>query len=187
MIEILSPEGRVGTAAKQLAPSPELLAGKRIAVLDNLKPHAGYIQGAIARLVAERTGAAVSLEIAKVSAALPAEPEVMERLRAEADLVITGSADCGSCTSWSAYDTVELEQLGIPTVLLATAGFTELARQVSGLYGLPDARVLTVPGPLGGSSDAALDAMADAAVETALALFTGTADANSVTAPKDPS
>ncbi|MEU8132106.1 UGSC family (seleno)protein [Streptodolium elevatio] len=172
MIEILSPEGRVGTPAKELAPSPELLSGKRIAVLDNLKPHAGYIQGAIARLVAERTGATVTLEIAKVSAALPAEPEVVERLRAEADLVITGSADCGSCTSWSAHDTVELEQLGLPTVLLATAGFTELAEQVTALYGLPQARVLTVPGPLGGSSDAQLDAMAADAVERTLELFT---------------
>lgn len=173
MIEVLSPEGRVGTPAKELAPSPELLAGKRIAVLDNLKPHAGQIQGAIARLVAERTGAVVSLEIAKVSAALPAEPEIVERLRAEADLVITGSADCGSCTSWSAHDTVELEQLGLPTVLLATAGFTELAEQVSALYGLPQARILTVPGPLGGSSDARLAAMAADAVERTLELFTG--------------
>lgn len=172
MIEILSPEGRVGTPAKELAPGPELLSGKRIAVLDNLKPHAGYIQGAIARLVAERTGATVTLEIPKVSAALPAEPEVVERLRAEADLVITGSADCGSCTSWSAHDTVELEQLGLPTVLLATAGFTELAEQVTALYGLAQARILTVPGPLGGSSDAQLDTMAADAVERTLELFT---------------
>lgn len=177
MIEILSPEGRVGAPSKHLAPSPELLAGKRIAVLDNLKPHAGQIQGAIARLVAERTGATVTLEIPKVSAALPAEPEVVERILAEADLVITGSADCGSCTSWSAHDTVELEQLGIPTVLLSTAGFTELAEQVCALYGLPEARILSVPGPLGGSSDAQLDAMAADAVERTLGLFTGTANA----------
>jgi hypothetical protein len=127
----------------------------------------------IAHRLAERAGATVTLEIAKVSAALPAEPEVIERVRAEADLVITGSADCGSCTSWSCHDTVELEQLGLPTLLLATAGFTELARQVVTLYGLPRARVLTVRGPLGGSSDEELSAMAAEVVETALALYTG--------------
>lgn len=147
-----------------------MLTGKRIAVLDNLKPHAGYIMGAIARGLAARTGATVSLEIAKVSAALPAEPEVVARLLAEADVVLTGSADCGSCTSWSAHDTVELERLGLPTLLLSTEGFTEIAHQICGLYGLPQARILTVRGPLGGSDDADLDAMAGEVLEHALHL-----------------
>ncbi|MCF2531088.1 UGSC family (seleno)protein [Yinghuangia soli] len=173
-VTLLDPAGRVGEPTKQLAPGIEVLNGARIAVLDNLKPHAGYIQGGIARLLAERTGAVVSLEIPKVSAALPAEPEVIEQIKASADLVITGSADCGSCTSWSCHDTVALEQLGIPTLLLATAGFTELAYQVTSLYGLRNARVLTVRGPLGGSTDAELDAMALEALENALLLATTT-------------
>ncbi|MGW1992045.1 UGSC family (seleno)protein [Embleya sp. NPDC001921] len=177
-VTIIDPTGHVGEPAKRLAPGLDVLTGKRIAVLDNLKPHAGHIQGGIARLLAERTGATVTLEIAKISAALPAEPEVMRRVRECADVVITGSADCGSCTSWSSHDTVELEQLGIPTLLLATAGFTEIARQVCSLYGLPQARVLTVRGPLGGSTDAELDAMAAEAVDDALFLATTTPTAS---------
>ncbi|MET7299183.1 hypothetical protein [Embleya sp. NPDC005575] len=173
-ITIIDPTGRVGELAKRLAPGLDVLAGKRIAVLDNLKPHAGHIQGGIARLLAERTGASLTLEIAKTSAALPAEPAVMQRIRESADMVITGSADCGSCTSWSSHDTVELEQLGIPTLLLATAGFTEIARRVCTLYGLPQARILTVRGPLGGSTDAELDTMAAEAVDDALLLATTT-------------
>jgi hypothetical protein len=171
-VQILDPTGRVGAPAARLAPGLDVLTGKRIAVLDNLKPHAGQIMGAIARGLAVRTGARVGLEIAKVSAALPVEPEIVERLLAEADLVITGSADCGSCTSWSAHDTVELERLGLPTLLLSTAGFTEIAHQICALYGLPQARILTVAGPLGGSADAELDAMAAEAVEHALHLAT---------------
>jgi len=176
-VHLLDPSGRVGEPAKQLAPGLAVLNGARIAVLDNLKPHAGSIQGAVARLLAERTGALVTLEIPKISAASPAEPEVIDRLRESADLIITGSADCGSCTSWSCHDTVVLEQLGIPTLLLATAGFTEIAHQVSSLYGMPQARVLTVRGPLGGSSDAELDAMALEALEDALVLATTTPSA----------
>ncbi|MEU0932974.1 MULTISPECIES: hypothetical protein [unclassified Embleya] len=176
-VHLLDPSGRVGEPAKQLAPGLPVLTGARIAVLDNLKPHAGYIQGAVARLLAERTGAVVTLEIPKFSAARPAEPEVLDRLRESADLIITGSADCGSCTSWSCHDTVVLEQAGIPTLLLATAGFTEIARQVSSLYGMPQARVLTVRGPLGGSSDNELDAMALEALEDALVLATTTPSA----------
>ncbi|WP_439677331.1 UGSC family (seleno)protein [Embleya sp. MST-111070] len=171
-ITILDPTGRVGAPTARLAPAPAVLTGKRIAVLDNLKPHAGRIMGTIAHALAARTGATVVLEIAKVSAALPAEPELVARLRAEADVVLTGSADCGSCTSWSAHDTVELERLGLPTLLLVTEGFTEIAHHICALYGLPQARILTVRGPLGGSTDAELAAMAGEAIEQALHLAT---------------
>ena len=171
-IRVLDPTGRVGAPAARLAPAPDVLTGKRIAVLDNLKPHAGYTMGALAHALAARTGATVSLEIAKVSSALPAEPEIVERLLAEADLVVTGSADCGSCTSWSAHDTVELERLGLPTLLLSTEGFTEIAHQICALYGLPQARIVTVRGPLGGSTDAELDAMVADVLEHALTLAT---------------
>ena len=57
------------------------------------------------------------------NAAIPCAPDVFERLRAEADVVITGAADCGSCTAYSVHDTVELERCGIPTVLVTTTKF----------------------------------------------------------------
>jgi hypothetical protein len=69
-----------------------VLAGKRIAVLDNGKPNAALLMTEIAQRLAARTAAEVALVVAKGTAATPAEPEILQQLEA-ADLVVTGSAD----------------------------------------------------------------------------------------------
>lgn len=92
MVEIHTPAGEVGPEPVGLAPSPSVLAGRRIGVLDNTKPNAGVLLERMATRLAERTGAAVTL-IETKNAALPAPDEVLERLTKEVDLVLTGSAD----------------------------------------------------------------------------------------------
>jgi hypothetical protein len=92
-IEIASPEGPLGELPKQLAPAPELLAGLRIGVLDNRKPNARVLLEGLATLLAERTGARVSLVAVKGNAAVRCEADLLEKLRAEADVVLTGSGD----------------------------------------------------------------------------------------------
>jgi nucleotide-binding universal stress UspA family protein len=92
-MQILSPEGTVGTAPHGLAPSPGVLTGLRLAVLDNGKPNARLLLERLASRLAERGGATVSLVVGKGTAATPAEPEVIDALRESADLVVTGSAD----------------------------------------------------------------------------------------------
>ena len=42
-MRILSPEGNVGTRGIALADAPEVLSGRRLAVLDNGKPGAALI------------------------------------------------------------------------------------------------------------------------------------------------
>jgi hypothetical protein len=91
-VRILSPEGDVATARHALAPGPTVLAGARLAVLDNGKPNARLLLTTVAERLAARTGAEVALVVAKATAATPAEPEILQELRA-ADLVLTGSAD----------------------------------------------------------------------------------------------
>ncbi len=91
-IRICSPEGRVGTAPRTLAPPVPVLTGKRIGVLDNGKPNARLLLTGIAERVAARSAAEVALVTAKATAATPAEPEILQQLEV-ADLVVTGSAD----------------------------------------------------------------------------------------------
>ncbi len=92
-IRVLSPEGNLGSAPRALAELPAALAGQRIAVLDNGKPNAAALLQRIAEQLAARSGArAVGLR-QKANAALPCQPELLARLAAEADLVLTGSAD----------------------------------------------------------------------------------------------
>lgn len=91
-IRLVSPEGRVHVPRAPLAPAVPDLAGLRIAVLDNGKPNAARLMTEIAQRIAARTDAALTLVVAKGTAATPAEPEILQQLEA-ADLVLTGSAD----------------------------------------------------------------------------------------------
>ena len=93
---IYAPDGPIGTPSSPLAPSPAVLAGLRIGVLDNHKPNAGLVMVRAAEQLAARTGARVTIVTGKGpghNAATPCSDEVIERLAKEVDLVITGSAD----------------------------------------------------------------------------------------------
>ena len=92
-LRIQSPEGAIGSAPGALALSPEVLAGLRVAVLDNGKPGAELLMGALAEQLAERTGARLVGVFQKGSAATPCEDELLAQLVECADLVVTGTAD----------------------------------------------------------------------------------------------
>lgn len=57
--------------------------------------------------------------------------------------------------------------------MVASARFAPVAVDVATDLRFPDARILTVGHPLGGTDEATILQWADEAVETALALFTG--------------
>jgi hypothetical protein len=93
MIKIYAPDGADGGHVHALAPAPTVLAGKRIAVLDNGKPGADILLGQLAQDLSRRTGASYVGLHRKGSAATPCEATLIDRLAAEADLVLTGTAD----------------------------------------------------------------------------------------------
>jgi hypothetical protein len=96
MVEIYAPDGAIGRPLFALAPSPPVLAGLRIGVLDNAKPNARLLMERLADRLAERTGARVTLVTDKGpghNAATPCSDDVLARLGEEVDLVFTGSAD----------------------------------------------------------------------------------------------
>ena len=95
-MQILAPDGAVGRPGATLAPSPAVLTGLRIGVLDNAKPNALVAMERAARQLAARTGATVTLVTDKGdghNAATPCSDRVLDRLVEEVDLVLTGSAD----------------------------------------------------------------------------------------------
>jgi len=172
------PDSAPGLDPIRLAPSPASLTGLRIAVLDNGKPNAVEVMTRAAETLAARTGATVSLVTKKgprgesANAAIPVADDIFERLMHEADVVITGSADCGSCTAYSVHDTIELERAGKPAVVVTTTKFEPIAVTLSASLGLPDTRRLVLPHPIGGTDEATLHEWADAAADTLIQLFT---------------
>ena len=91
-VRMFRPDGVVGEQGHHLAPARRVLTGARIGVLDNRKPNAGLLMTHVAERLAERAGSPPPLVLTK-NAAHPAPDDVLDRLRAEVDLVITGSAD----------------------------------------------------------------------------------------------
>jgi hypothetical protein len=95
-VKIYAPDGAIGRLMLSLAPSPPLLTGLRIGVLDNGKPNARELMVRAAEQLASRTGARITLVTDKGSghnAATPCSDEVLGQLVEEVDVVITGSAD----------------------------------------------------------------------------------------------
>lgn len=180
-ISVYLPDSEPGPITAALAPSPSSLSGLRIAVLDNGKPNADVVMTRAAETLAARTGATVSVITKKgplglsANAAIPLAPDRLELILAQADLVITGAADCGSCTAYSVHDAIELERNGRPTVVTTTTHFEPVARTLSASFGAPDTRLLVLPHPIGGTDGPTLHDWADAAADRLIALFTGRA------------
>ena len=58
-------------------------------------------------------------------------------------------------------------------MVVTTTKFVALTDRVASNFGMPDVRVVIVDHPLGGTDEATVVDWADAAVERAVALFTG--------------
>ncbi len=92
-MRILSPQGSVGVRGVSLAASPEVLSGRRLAVLDNGKPGAAFVMIGVAERIAERAGVEFVGVRRKRTAATPCEEALIEEIAEGADLVLTGTAD----------------------------------------------------------------------------------------------
>lgn len=91
---IYAPEGLADTTYVATARTPVFdLEGKRIGVLDNGKAGATHLLSHLARGLAERTGAEFAGVYKKQTAATPCEGDLIDRLAAEVQVVLTGTAD----------------------------------------------------------------------------------------------
>ena len=86
--------------------------------------------------------------------------------------MLTGLADCGSCTAYSVSDAIELEKVGKPAVVVTTTRFEPIAVTLSASFGLADVRKLVLPHPLGGTDEPTLSTWIDDAAAKTIALFT---------------
>lgn len=178
MTTVYLPDSEPRPPLSELAAAPPSLAGLRIAVLDNGKPNAAFVLAYAAERLAAQTGAEVSLITKKgpygmsANAAIPMSRDIFARLQDESDVVLTGLADCGSCTAYSVSDAIELEKVGKPAVVVTTTRFEPIAVTLSKSFGLADVRKLVLPHPLGGTDEPTLREWVDAATERVISLLT---------------
>ena len=115
------------------------LKGLRLGILDNSKWNANKIlRGAATALGQDVEFAAVNYYV-KHSFSKDATPELIAKIAAENDVVLTAIGDCGSCCSACVRDSIALEKLGVPSAVIITTEFvreTELTRQAVGMKAL---------------------------------------------------
>ena len=148
---ILDPTGAVTSSAAQpaapRAPRLASLQGKRVGLLINTKQNARPFLEEVGRLLADRYDVTLT-QRTKLNFALPEPENVIKELAAEADVIITGVGDCGSCSAAAAADGVVLEAAGVPVAAIITDSFIPTADAMAALRGAPGYRYATTAHPV---------------------------------------
>jgi hypothetical protein len=157
------------TVAEEVAPialAPRLagLAGKRIGFVDNSKCNADLFIECVAARFGER--------FAIVRGPLVRKAAPKDRLSsgdfaalAGCDAVVQCFGDCGTSTSISVADAVEIERRGVPTVTVFSTAFVAAARKQAAGRGMADLPAAQIPHPMHTARRDVVAARADAAVE----------------------
>ncbi len=172
---ILDPTGTVTTkaakAAAPRAPRHASLQGKRVGLLINTKQNARPFLEEVGRLLTERYEVTVTKRT-KTNFAVPEPEEVIKELAAEADVVVTGVGDCGSCSAAAAADGVVLEAAGLPVAVIVTESFRATADAMAALRGAPGYKSATTAHPVAVLEEDQVKARAAAVLDDVVALLT---------------
>lgn len=126
--DILDPIPNQSTGEETvLSERPASLDGRRIGLLSNSKKNSDHFLRSVGERLASMTDVSVSDIVYKPTATSAAPNDVHDRLT-EYDAVLTAYGDCGSCSSWTIHDAIELEKAGIPTVVFCSEEFTTLCQ-----------------------------------------------------------
>lgn len=173
---ILDPTGRTGRRPHlQLAPRRGDLRGARIGLLENTKQNAGAFLEEVGKLLVDRYGAAGYVQQVKDGFATPVTPQQLTGLAGQADVVVTGVGDCGSCSAAAAADGVAFERHGVPTAVVCTELFTASTDAMAKVHGAPGYAYVTVPHPVAGLTPGQLRERAEQALPRIAALLAGPA------------
>jgi hypothetical protein len=148
---ILDPTGAVKTTAKPAAPRAPRhasLRGARVGLLINTKQNAAPFLDEVGRLLVEKYGASGVMSRTKLNFAAPASDELVKEMAAEADVIVTGIGDCGSCSASAAADGVVFEAAGLPAAVIVSTAFRATTEAMAELRGAPGYKYATTEHPV---------------------------------------
>jgi hypothetical protein len=119
-VTTLDPRGtRVDTGTRwSRAIRPVSLDGQWLGLVCNGVGDCEMMFDHLADVLTERHALAGVVKIVKPSVAVPPEPDQWLRVTDRATVAVTGFGGCGSCSTRSLRDALELEAIGIPAVVL---------------------------------------------------------------------
>lgn len=126
--EILDPTpSQSGADESVLTDRPATLDGASIGLLSNAKKNSDHFLQSVGTHLQSVADIDVSEVVYKPTATSAAPDDIYEELR-QYDAVLTAYGDCGSCSSWTIHDAIQLEESGIPTVVFCSEEFTTLCQ-----------------------------------------------------------
>ena len=154
---ILDPTGQTEAATGSgltLAPRPADLSGATVVLLENGKQNARLFLEDVGALLRERHGVGEVKVHRKEVFSTAEPPEVIEAISAEADAVVMGVGDCGSCSAAAIADGVTFERHGTPAAVICSDAFVATADAMASVQDAPGYRYVTTPHPVAGLSPA---------------------------------
>ena len=133
--------------ARPVASRPVSLDGAVIGIVGNGLNRGNELLQAVAREVGKLAALSGEIPVAKHGLAVPPEPEDWQRLVSGATVAITGFGGCGSCSSRSMRDAIELEAEGIPAVAIVHQALQGAVKAIARLSHLDGYRFVMVPYP----------------------------------------
>lgn len=172
----LDPTGAQTTSgARTLAARKPDLDGAVVGLVSNGVGRSTEFLQAVYDKLAERYALAGALPVGKPNRSVPPTPADWRRLTTETTVALAGFGGCGSCSTRSLRDALELEWAGIPSVALVhqqqLAGVTTMAT----MSGFPDYPYVVVDdryASLATWSDEEIAAIVDQVVDKVAALLT---------------
>src|SRR5713101_8044532 len=147
------------------------LGGKRLGFVDNRKLNADLFLSRVTGALVGRFGAVIGPVIRKYAPKDYLGEAHLTELAA-CDAVVQCFGDCGTSTSVSVADAVELERRGIPTVTVFSTAFAQAARNQAEGRGMRALHLVTVPHPMHTAARAVVAERADKAVESIVGRLT---------------
>lgn len=146
--EVLSPFPEDSTKQEsKLAERLSTLEGSTIGLFSNSKRNSEYFLEGVGEELRDRHDLIVDEVVYKSIATSPAEDDLIEDLR-EYDAVLIAYGDCGSCSSWTVHDAIQLEMENIPTVVYCSDDFTALAQYEAESQGRPGLPIVEFEHPI---------------------------------------
>jgi hypothetical protein len=135
----LDPTGTAAAAAsRSMAPRPASLAGQTLGIVANGLGQSEVMFDALAEQLTKWDDLAGTVKVVKPSVAVPPWPEQWAQITEHATVAVTGFGGCGSCSTRSMRDALDLEAAGIPAVCLVHEALVPAVQALCKLVGAAD-------------------------------------------------
>lgn len=173
-ISTLIPVPPDDVTASAIAPRIRSFTGVTVGIMFNAKLHASTLLSMIAEILCDRFPIKEVLPPVRTEGIYLPSPQQLKALASQADFVLLGLGDCGTCSACSIQVAAEFERLGVPTAAVCTAPFSNAAKAMAARQGMPNYELVTVQHPLSSLTQDELRERASEALPQVLLVLSGT-------------